>query len=75
MLTTEAAAKEFVKWAMTIAWEGGDADGSDLQEKAIELGLVVKTVYDPIVHGTNHDDVSPGDEWYELAPGIEDAAP
>lgn len=44
---------------------GCDVDGSDIQDKAAELGLLEKTKYDPEVHGSSdYCDAEPGDPWF-----------
>jgi hypothetical protein len=66
---TRAMAK-FVKWAMSEGpWNGGNLDGIDIQMKAEELGLLVRTAYDPEVHGED-DCAEPGEDWFVLAPEI-----
>ena len=65
---------QFVRWAMQEgAWDGCDLDGGSIQEKALELGLIVQTTYDPEKHGDADYCPEPGDEWYELAPEIQSA--
>lgn len=60
---TLAPSARFVLWAlMEGSWQGGDIDGGAAQDKAIELGLIVKTTYDPAKHG--EADCDPGDAWY-----------
>lgn len=43
-----------------------ELDGGTYQDLAERLGLIVPTVYDPVVHG-EVDDVSAGDEIYILS--------
>lgn len=71
-MTTEEKLKEFFKWVMEASWRGYDIDGSDVQEKAAKLGLIVKVPFDPEKHGgAEHADfVEPGEEWFELAPEV-----
>lgn len=69
MSITEAMAK-FVDWALSEgSWDGCDLNGGDVQDKAEQLGLLVRTKYDPEVHG-NSDCAEPGDDWFELAPEV-----
>lgn len=57
-------AAEFVMWALlTGSWQGDDIDGGAAQDKAVELGLIVETTYDPAIHGESVY-CSPGDSWY-----------
>lgn len=61
---------DLVKFAaeiVAIAWEGGDADGATIQEIAESHGLVIRTTYDPAIHGPS-DSVDPGDEWFVYSP-------
>ena len=70
---SQAAA--FVAWAMREGpWEGGDLDGGALQDKAEELGLIIKTTYNPDIHGSCDYGSEPGDDWFVLHPDIEAAA-
>ena len=65
----------FVAWAMREGpWEGGDLDGGALQDKAEELGLIIKTTYNPDIHGSCDYGSEPGDDWFVLHPDIEAAA-
>lgn len=53
--------REFAKWVIrTSCMEGYDLDGSDVQEKAQELGLIEEELYDPVKH-PNVEDVEEGD--------------
>jgi hypothetical protein len=56
---------EFARWVIeSSAFSGCDLDGGDVQQKAIECGLLVETTYDPSVHGTaTMYDAEPGDPW------------
>jgi len=70
---SQAAA--FVAWAMREGpWEGGDLDGGALQDKAEELGLIIKTTYNPDIHGSCDYGSEPGDDWFVLHPDIEAAS-
>lgn len=55
---------QFAKWAVTTAFEGGDVSGFDIQDKAVELGILNRTQYDPDKHGENDVDADPGDERF-----------
>lgn len=58
---------EFAKWAIREgAFDGTDLDGGDIQDKAEELGILIRTKYDPAKHGESAD-VDPGDDWFEFA--------
>lgn len=57
-------AAQFVMWAMLSgSWQGDDIDGGAAQDKAVELGLIVETKFDPIIHGESGH-CEPGDTWY-----------
>jgi len=61
---------EFFKWAMREGpWDGCDLDGAAIQDKAEELGLIVKTQYDAEKHGVQSD-FETGDDWFEYAPDL-----
>ena len=45
-----------------VEWEFS-LDGADIQELAVESGVLTETKYDPELHGENSD-ASPGDTWY-----------
>jgi hypothetical protein len=58
------SAAQFVMWALLNgSWQGNDIDGGAAQDKAIELGLIVETTYDPAIHGDGGH-CEPGDAWY-----------
>jgi hypothetical protein len=56
---------EFAKEVIRRAWDCS-IDPGDVQEIAIERGLIVPTPYDPTIHGEN-EDYEPGDEIYVFA--------
>lgn len=60
---SQAAAK-FVMWALLEgSWQGLDIDGGEAQDKAVELGLIEQTAYDPEKHGESAF-CEPGDAWF-----------
>ena len=60
---TQSAAK-FVMWALLEgSWQGLDINGGEAQDKAVELGLIVPTLYDPKKHGESAN-CRPGDHWF-----------
>ena len=64
------ALEEFARWAISEgAWQGGDLEGFEVQEKAEKLGLIVEEPggYDPKRHGP-HDYAEPGDTFFVYAP-------
>lgn len=55
---------EFAKWVIQEgAFQSADLDGLSIQEKALELGLLTKTNYDPEKHGED-EYAEPGSDWY-----------
>lgn len=42
--------KEFFQWVIHIAFEGGSLDGGEIQDKALELGLLEEIVYCSELH-------------------------
>lgn len=62
---------EFARWVIgESSLIGSDLDGGAVQDKAEALGLIVKTQYDPAVHGDNDCDAQPGDDWFVYAPAL-----
>jgi hypothetical protein len=57
---------EFARWAVENGtWSGCDLDGADIQDKALECGVIVQVPYDPEKHGTQyHGELDPGEPWY-----------
>lgn len=55
-----AALKAFVDALLSIAWQGGSADGAEIQELAMKHGLLRQEVYSADEHETLVDD--PGTE-------------
>jgi hypothetical protein len=54
---------EFARWAVENGcWGGCDLDGADVQDKAIECGVIVQVPYDPKKHGRS--ELDPGEPWY-----------
>ena len=63
-----AALVKFARWVISgECWDIGGHDGGDVQDKAVELGLLEKTAYDPAIHGPNEHDAERGDPWYVFA--------
>lgn len=59
---------EFARWALRDgSFSGHDLDGGSVQDKAEALGLIVKTKYDPAIHG-DCDCCEAGDDWFVFAP-------
>jgi hypothetical protein len=71
----QKALAQFFEWAMKEVWHGyNDLDAGEVWDKAQQLNLLVKTTYDPEVHGECEFDAVPGDDWYVLPPWVEEAA-
>lgn len=47
-----------------------DIDGSTVFGIGQRTGVLLKTKYDPAVHGDNDYECEPGDEWFVLDPAI-----
>jgi hypothetical protein len=44
------ALQEFAKWILEACFQGADICGGDAQDKAFELGLLHREIYNPEVH-------------------------
>lgn len=61
----------FAKVALDCLWDGYDLEGSDIQDAALQHGLIVQTAFDPNIHSDRHGvGVNPGDEWFVPAPWL-----
>jgi hypothetical protein len=57
--------KEFARWVIeNSAWQCCELDGADVQGKAVELGLIVETKFDPEIHGDAQFGEEPGDRIF-----------
>lgn len=60
----------FLAWAMKEGpFDGCDLAGDSVQDKAEELGLIIKVAYDPARHG-NRIEAWEGCDWFEVAPEV-----
>lgn len=72
---------EFARWVIReTCFEGKDLDPGDVQDKGVELGLLVAIEggWDPEKHDSehwSHDFMEPGDPYFELAPLLTGATP
>ena len=58
---------EFARWAIEKGcFDGCDLDGGSIQDKAENLGIIVRTQYDPEKHGDSGE-AEPGDDWFVFA--------
>lgn len=76
-LDQDRALRDFLVWCMRKGpWDGYDIDASEAQDKAEELGLIVKEEYDHTKHGGSYEsggnDLDEGDDWFVFAEGITD---
>lgn len=71
-LSAEAACLAFARWVIReCVFDGRDLDGGDVQDKAVELGLLIEAKYDPAVHG-EIEDADPGDPIFVFSDKLED---
>jgi hypothetical protein len=64
------ALADFARWVITeSAFSGCDIFGGDVQDKAVDAGLLVATKYDPEQHGPS-DIAEPGDDWFVFSPAL-----
>lgn len=56
--------KGFAKAMIACSFEGGDADGGFIQDKAVEFGLLKETVFDSAVHKDPNGWAKDGDQWF-----------
>jgi hypothetical protein len=71
MTTTLEKLAEFARWALEDgSWVGHDLDGSDVERKALALGLIKEVKYDPGIHGESEIDIEPGDPWFVLSDDV-----
>lgn len=75
MLKQINAALVFTRWAISEGpWQGGNLEGGEIQQKAVELGLITKTEFDPTIHGES-DVAEPGDPWFVFSPLLSASTP
>lgn len=61
----------FAKWVIREScFSGCDLDGASVEDKAVALGLLIKTRYEPALHGPNDLDMEVGADWYILDPAL-----
>jgi hypothetical protein len=71
-----AALKEFARRIIRdYAWQYGDPDGGNVQEKAVECGLLLEEPYDPEKHGESECDPEPGDQWFVFPDWLKEPKP
>ena len=54
---------DFAEFIIRGSWDGKDVDGGEIQDLAVEHGLLIETKYDPEKHGPNNYDLEPGDPY------------
>jgi hypothetical protein len=67
--------KAFAKSMIACAFEGGDANGDYIQEKAVEFGLLRETVFDSQVHKDENGWAANGDRWFVHTDALSDFGP
>ena len=56
---------KFIAWTIREnSWLGGTLDGGEVQDKAVEMGILVKTKYDPKIHGGTDWGAVQGCPWF-----------
>jgi len=55
---------EFAKAVIQVAFEGGDLSGADIQDMAVERGLLTCEPFDPAKHKDPNGYAEEGDYWY-----------
>ena len=65
---------EFFRRCAVESWRGLSVDGADIQEWAVELGLMVEVRYDPVIHGRSgfEYELEIGDPWFVLSKDVLD---
>lgn len=59
--------RAFARWAVAEGpFNGCSLDGGDIQEKAVQFGILREVKYDPSTHGPNDVDAEAGDPWFEF---------
>jgi hypothetical protein len=69
------AVRRFARWCIQeSAFEGGDLDGAQVQEKALELGLLKEVAFDPEKHDPTGSRetlwVDAGDPWFVFSDAL-----
>ena len=62
--------KKFALWALGEVLRGHDLDCWEVEDNALELGLLKEVKYDPAIHGPSDYDVQPGEPWYVLSDSL-----
>lgn len=57
----------FARQVIDVAFEGGGLDGGEIQEMAVNCGLLNAVEYDPEKHGEVNEYIEPGDTVYLYA--------
>jgi len=68
--TTTMNLAEFAEWALKDgSFHGCGLDGGDIQDKALECGIIVQALYDPEKHGPCAD-AEVGEVWFVFSDEI-----
>jgi hypothetical protein len=71
-LRPQADLKEFARAMIACSFEGGDAHGGFIQEKALDFGLLDETVFDEALHKDPYGGARNGDPWYVYTDALSD---
>lgn len=55
---------DFANSVIQTAFEGGSLDGGEIQELAVEHGLLIETTFDPKKHTDLEGCAEKGDPWF-----------
>jgi len=58
---------EFAKEIIAAAWDGCGVDAGEIQELAVEYGLITETKYDQNKHSPTEFYIAPGEKHFELS--------
>jgi len=62
---------EFAKWVISEGWwKHGTLEGDEIQEAAIQDGLVTRRPFNPETDVCQHGATEEGDDWFEFAPTL-----
>lgn len=76
---TLSKVQQFARWCIQeSAFAGGSLDGGEVQDKAVELGLLIEEPFDPEKHDPKgfHIDywVDAGEPWFVFSPDLSEGA-
>lgn len=68
-----AGLADFVKEIIQIGFTGSGMDGGQIQDLAVEHGLLVETTFDPERHEDFEGYAEKGDQWFEYSDLLKNA--